>query len=245
EEIEQRMNDTTQKTLLSSWYRRDDNQVSPVYYLKPREIAVEPEAEEVEKLKAKEKEVSDWCKIEQELRRILISAVRDMSWGKDQKVKYTASATEQEIFSGALRIADAPDHVFCYFRNINNLPLDTSAGDFIDLDEYGNGDVEAQEKLDVLKEKLRSRLPGNISEYEVDWTDGGITTGHLDRLCDDVYANLSGIILKEISRMEEIDALEKEIDDHAVFGADRARFFIGRITPPLFSLDNRDPENPR
>ncbi|MCK4942815.1 MAG: ATP-binding protein, partial [Candidatus Aminicenantes bacterium] len=228
EEIEKKVKDDDKKTLLNTWYRRDDNQVPPVYCLKPREIKIKPGATDTEKEKAREAEADEWINIENELRQILVSAIEDLRLKDEQKLKYIASATEQEIFSGAMQVEDAPEHVFCFFRNIKNLPQDNSARNFIDMDESGSINNEAQDKLNKLKQNLQAALPGNISEYEASWAENQITTSHLEKLCDDVYHNLSGIILKEISRLEEIDVLEKEIDDHIAFGIDRARFFIGR-----------------
>ncbi len=228
EEIEKKVKDDDKKTLLNTWYQRDDNQVPPVYCLKPREIKTKPGAIDTEKENAREAEADEWITIENELRQILVSAIEDMSLNEEQKLKYIASATEQEIFSGAMQVEDAPEHVFCFFRNIKNLPRNNSARDFIDMDESGSIDNEAQAKLNKLKQNLQAALPENISGYEASWAENQITTSHLEKLCDDVYNNLSGIILKEISRLEEIDVLEKEIDDHVAFGIDRAGFFIGR-----------------
>jgi len=230
EDIEKKVKETNIKVLLNTWYRRDDNQVQPVYCLKSREIKIKPRATDTEKEKAREQEAHKWISIENELRQILVSAIEDLTLKDEQKLKYTASATEQEIFSGAMQVEDAPEHVFCFFRNIKNLPQDNSTRDFIDMDENGNIDNEAQAKLNKLKQNLQSALPGNISEYEVSWAENQITTSHLEKLCDDVYNNLSDVILKEISRLEEIDVLEKEIDDHVAFGIDRTSFFIGRTT---------------
>lgn len=93
----------------------------------------------------------------------------------------------------------------------------TLAQDFVDLDESGNIDKDSAERLQPLKNGLRSRLPGNVFDYEAGWTEKGITASHLDRLCEDVHTGLSRIILKEIEKLEDLDALEKEIDDHVAF----------------------------
>src|SRR3990170_2812188 len=77
--------------------------------------------------------------IERRLHATLLKAARELAQWPDELLKYTASATEQEILAGALRVADAADHVFCYFREIEDLPQDDAAAGFIDLD----GDGEA------------------------------------------------------------------------------------------------------
>ncbi len=49
-------------------------------------------------------------------------------------------------------------------------------------------------------------------------------------MCEDVWLALSGVIMSEISHLAEVDPVEKEIDDHEVFGRARAKFFFGRET---------------
>ncbi|MFQ5864544.1 MAG: AAA family ATPase [bacterium] len=48
-------------------------------------------------------------------------------------------------------------------------------------------------------------------------------------LCVDVWRRLSAVILDEVGKLKKVDPLDKEITDHDDFGADRARFFIGRV----------------
>ncbi len=54
-----------------------------------------------------------------------------------KRLPYTASATEQEIAAGALRVKEAPEHVLCFFRTIDGLPqqFNPAARDFLNLDE--------------------------------------------------------------------------------------------------------------
>jgi len=229
EEIEKRVKSPEDKALLRAWYKRDDNQVPPVYVLQPREVKTREGAVEAEMESAQEAESQEWSRAESRLRHILLLAIQGILLTEDQRLKYTASATEQEITAGAMQVSDAPEHVFCFFRKIKNLPKKmASAKDFVDLDENGDIDKDSAEKLEALKNSLRSRLPGNVFEYEADWAEKGLTASHLDRLCEDVHAGLSRIILKEIEKLEDLDALEKEIDDHVAFGLERSRFFIGR-----------------
>ncbi|MBE9571898.1 MAG: DUF4062 domain-containing protein [Proteobacteria bacterium] len=201
------------KELLSYWYKRDENAVPPVYCLQPRT----GEFTHYEK----------WEVVEHRLHDILLQSITRMELPAEEWVKYTASATEQEIIQG-LKAPKSDEHVFCFFRTVKDLPQDAFAKDFIDLDKIGNLDEDANAKLKDLKDKLRSLLHGNIYEYEAAWADRGLTTDHIDRLCEDVYNSLARIINKEIAKLEEIDPLDKEIADHHAFGKDRAKFFIGR-----------------
>jgi hypothetical protein len=135
---------------LGDWYERDDNAVPPEYCLKRREGRYEDERA--------------WGAVERELRAILLGAVERLGWprGDPRREKYQASATEQEIARGALSVADADEHVFCFFRSIEGLPEDVSAAAFRDLDEHGEPDEEAGVRLAVLKRRLREYLPGNV-----------------------------------------------------------------------------------
>ena len=221
--------------LLEKWYRRDDNVLPPVYYLQPRRPAPAEGSSADAVKKAREAEAAEWSLTEKDLRRILAAAISSLGFSEGQRLKYESSATEQEIVAGAMQVQDAQEHVFCFFRKISGLPEETKAADFIDLDEKGKITPGARARLDALKSRLKDKLPGNIFEYDVAWTGQGVTTGHLDRFCEDVYQSLSQVILKEVARIKEIPPLDKEIDDHISFRQERAKFFIGR-TEALSSI---------
>ncbi len=214
--------------LLEKWYRRDDNALPPVYCLQPRRLgaAADSSAEAVKK--ARDAEAAEWSSTEKSLKRILTEAVSSLDLHGEQLLKYESSATEQEIAAGAMKVRDAEEHVFCFFRKISGLPEDGVAADYIDIDETGNVDAAARARLDGLKSRLRTKLPGNIFEYDAQWSGGGVTTGHLERFCEDVSKALSAVILKEVIRIKELPPLDKEVDDHIAFRQDRAKFFIGR-----------------
>jgi len=200
EEILHTLSDAGDKELLTHWYRRDDNAVPPVYDLQPRtgEFVGSPK----------------WEPVERHLRSVLLGAIKGLPLENDKRLKYTASATEQEIVYGALKVEDAREHVFCFFRTIRHLPKDKSGRDYIDLEEDGKPSLEAQQQLADLKGRLRSLLPDKVFDYEAEWKDGGVSTDHIDHLCEDVYNSLSRIILEQIAKIEEVDPLEQEIADH-------------------------------
>jgi hypothetical protein len=238
EEICRRISAEEQQRL-KEWYLRDDNAVPPEYCLQPRD----PEGEYADDKR--------WSPVERGLRSILLEAVKDMPLEAYDRMKYEASATEQEIDRGAVRVPDAREHVFCFFRKIEDVPEDESAKDFLDLVKEGDkwvADNDARTGLDRLKGKLRGLFPNNIYEYEARWAGGGTTTDHIGKLpetleeclelrkkasapsnlCVDVWRGLSRIIEEEIERLKDVDSLEKETADHDAFGEDRAKFFTGR-----------------
>jgi len=209
-----------ERKLLETWYRRDDNaafqvdnSIIPVYDLQPR-------AGEFVDFNIWEK------KVERYLRTILDKAETKLSITQDKRLKYLASATEQEIFNGALSINDAREHVFCFFREFEGeLPGDNN---FVDLKDDGKPDEHSKQKLDKLKNRLEHELSGNIFKYKARWTENGISMDHIDDLCKDVYNSLEKVIIKEIEQIKAKPYLEKEIEDHERFGRERARIFIGR-----------------
>lgn len=225
--------DPAEKAFLEKWYRLDENAIPPAYDLLPRE--------------GKHEELSAWEPIEKELLRILRKGIEKVSLPGNLRLKYFSSATEQEIYKGALDEPGAKEHVFCFLRQINGLPNDNTAKDFIDLDKNGRQDTEAHERLTRLKERLRNDLPGNVHEYtDCQWTGNGITSTHIDKLCDDVYEELSGIITQELATLQQIAPLEQDIADHAAFAEERARHFTGRteIQEKVLAYLNSDIRGP-
>jgi WD40 repeat protein len=224
------------------WYRRDDNAVPAVYCLQPRtgDFA----------------DYARWQVVERRLHSVLLQATAGIALPPGDRVKYTASATEQEIVRGALDVHDAHEHVFCFFRrfaNFDDLIIDSeneNAKNFIDVGEDLEPDQKAFTLQAELKQRLRDSLPDNNHDYEADWSGDGISTDHLGRLpetledclrlieddsvtsslCVDVWRRLARVILDEIARLEKTEALEKEITDHGSFGENRARSFIGRAS---------------
>ena len=262
EHIQRGTSDEPGRQLLADWYKRDDNAryrrdaesgPEPVYCLQPR-------SDRFANFLVWEDEV------ERPLRAILSGGIEGLDLTEDERRKYETSATEQEIAAGALKVRDADEHVFCFFRTIKDIPEDQSAKDFIDLDENGSLDSIASAKLERLMSLLEKRLPGNIHYYDSGWTGSGITTDHIGglpedldeclrlledesltaNLCVDVWRRLARVILEEIARLEKIEVLEKEITDHKEFAENRARSFIGResLLKTILDYVGRDDRHP-
>jgi hypothetical protein len=217
------------------WYRRDDNAVPPVYYLRPRTGSWQDEAA--------------WGPLERTLHDLLLKGIASLPLAPAARRRYLASATAQEIAAGALdeeRVEDAGEHVFCFCRTIADLPPAAPAGDlegrrllgeYLDLTDDGEVDRQAQRSLDCLRDNLAYRLPGHVFFYKAHWLGGGegrrppITTQHLEQLCDDAYQALSRVILAQIRLLGETSPQEQEIAAHESFGRERAAWFLGRREP--------------
>jgi hypothetical protein len=187
----------------------------------------------------------NWQPVESRLHTILAQAVGKLNFTTEQRLPYTASATEQEIAAGALRVEEAPEHVLCFFRSIEGLPaqFDPAARDFLDLEERRRTvDQEAHDRQEALKRRLADYLPErNVYPYRARWTGSGITADHVDKLCEDVYSSLARIIEDEMEHPHEVVPAEVEVihirpdkvlDDeglaHRRFAEERLRFFVGR-----------------
>jgi hypothetical protein len=230
EEREQLLWREEQSPEAKGWYRRDDNAVPPEYLLQPRQ----PESR-----------FADYEVWESEVERPLVSALERAALrsGLDEKalLKYVLSATGQEIVSGAMQVSDAVEHVFGFFRKIDN-PMDAAGSIFIEMDP------ELQRRQKELKSRIKQRLPGNIYLFQAHWTRTGVSTDAIGclpetlenclklnesgleprNLCEAVWLRLSQVILDEVKKLTVVDPLTFEQEAHHTFGRERARGFVGR-----------------
>ncbi|PKO13191.1 MAG: hypothetical protein CVU39_20040 [Chloroflexi bacterium HGW-Chloroflexi-10] len=212
----------------SGWYRRDDNAIPAEYVLQPRRKGSRWEEYEV------------W---ENEVERPLVigleRAAHKADLPKGLLVKYTYSATGQEIVRGALSSPDAQSHVFAFFRGIIN--ANEADQSFVEIDH------DLRLRQEQLKSKLRNKLPGNIYEFAAHWNGSGVDTDYIGSLpenleiclkicesdkprtlCESVWLHLSQLILSEIRNKEIVSSLEKELQSHEIFARERTEMFVGR-----------------
>lgn len=228
------------KALLEQWYILDRNAALPL------EQGTQPEW----RLKPREKggpyeQYRAWQPVEARLQRMLAAAAVELGFADDRLLAHTASATEREIVAGALSVEDASRHVACFFRSIVSLPteFEPAARDFLDVEaRRWTVDKAAHGKQEALKRRLAMYLPKeNVHTYQARWTGDGITTDHVDRLCNDVYEWFERIILAELERPHEAIWAEERpahvrwdgaLDDmglaHWRFAEERLHFFVGR-----------------
>lgn len=138
------------RVLLDRWYARDDNSVPAVHRLLPRERDTPFEDDET------------WSReVERPLHDML--DVATIGWSDDSRIRYVTSATEQEIQAGAMRVPDAGEHVFCFVREMRELPEEARAAGFLDPDPA------AHTKALALRAALMERLGPNVERYEARW----------------------------------------------------------------------------
>lgn len=165
-------------------------------------------------------------------------------------VRFQCSATEQEIWQGALSVSDT-GHVLAFFRELTNInDYDTvfkarQIGDFVDLDVAGNTDDKLRCEQKRLKHHLQKRLQ---SEYLFDYSarlvqtedsalESTVTTGHLKQLCKDVESSLTKIIQAQINeywRGTIPSSPERAVRQLQIEQAEHQRFAQERGSPDCF-----------
>jgi WD40 repeat protein len=185
------------------WYCLDLNAAPAEYILRPRELNVAADAPEKEKQAAREQEARAWKAAEDDLREIFRSAIARLGWPVDdpRRVKYEASATHQEILKGLGQSEEDRQHVFAFFRT----PAEGTTED---------------PDLTVLKDELREKLPAeNVRPFSF---------LEIEKLCAEVEASLSAVILAETGKFTSRPALDLEMEAHDKFALHRVRHFTGR-----------------
>lgn len=196
---------------LRTWYRRDDNAVPVEYQLRSRnDWPGLPAWTEEDKAQA-------WKKVEETLWAVINRAypqeglagrfgqIPEADEPLPSIVKFQASATEQEIWRGALAVPNAPEHVVAWYRTIRNRDKylsDERAKDFFDKDATLHS---ATSKLrDELSRRLHKEGTKDIQPVEVDLHASAddskleVTHDHLQPMCNEIEARLREIIDEEI-----------------------------------------------
>jgi hypothetical protein len=136
--------DKSAVAVLREWYREDTNVVPPTFLLQSRRQrlgddldytcdAVWSQAQSVLWT------IINWAMPPEQLQRRFDIAVPNGS--PPAIVRFQASATEQEIWHGALRVPDAQEHVLAFFREIENLAAFSDPKqirDFADVNPLGS-----------------------------------------------------------------------------------------------------------
>ncbi len=210
---------TDENELLVKWYKKDENAVPAEYILQPRSGPY--------------LEYPVWEKTEASIRLCLRKAVAKMDWDDKQKTRYFASATHQEILSGALnppQVVEKPEeHVFAYVRNISDMPEDISAKDFIDLD--GNSrDKYCKEKLEQLKAGLKEKLKDHYCEYPASWKDSKCSINDATSFANKAYNDLAETIKLQLTSETSENEIEAELKIHKQFREQLTENFCGRLS---------------
>ena len=206
-----------ERNFIDKWYRMDENAVPLEYVLQPRSNEY--------------KEYADWEGVENNIKSILRKAASSSALSADQKIKYFASATHQEIINGALNSPEdgekPEEHVFAFIRNIKGLPADNSAADFIDMKD-GKPDEYSAEQLKALKSRLEEKLEDHCNACESTWLNGKSNIDDPKQFAEDVHNFLEIIIKDQLKTIISPDEIAQETKLHREFKERLTEDFRGR-----------------
>ena len=246
--------------ILEQWYRRDDNAVPPVHVLRSRRDPPDPQEPPHWTDFARDDQNRDgrgWLAVQELLWSVVnetfppaelpsrFEVPREPDSPPPPIVRFQTSATEQEIWNGALRVPDAQQHVFAFVRRIENIeqclakdPSGAGLKDFVDLQPDGGRDLVAaaaqQRMLAELKRRLTpedASLPSNYREITTtaflkfdDATQRyDVTEEHVKPLCKAVYDQLFPVVRRQI------DEYWRETSSDAAAASDKAE----SVTPTV------------
>jgi hypothetical protein len=204
-------------SLLVKWYKLDTNAIPPEFVLQPRGKEYE--------------DYAVWEKVESALKGTIRECVSQLSFSREQKIKYYASATHQEIMAGALNpetLKGKPEeHVFAFIRDSEGLPDDVSATGYIDL-LNGKQDPFCREQLLNLKQELKNKLEDHCIQYPAKWEDGKTAMHNPSDFESNIYNFLKGIIEEQFKEAISPDEIEHEKKLHFEFREKLTEYFCGR-----------------
>lgn len=205
------------KDLINQWYQLDTNAVPPEYMLQPRGKDFE--------------DYNKWEAVETNIRLILREAVDGLKFSDEERIKYFASATHQEIIRGALNppedIDDPAEHVFAFVRETKGLPQDDTAKDYLEIKD-GKPDEESKDALGNLKKELKDKLGNHYVNYDADWRDKQSNISDPEKFAADVYYFLYEIIKEQNDTVISMDEIEQEVKLHTEFKELLVKHFRGR-----------------
>jgi WD40 repeat protein len=200
--------------ILTRSYRRDDNAIPARYHLLPREA------------------FDDWPDTEQGVSRSLHEVIDTLGFSPEQRRRYTASATEQEIaHRGLLNDIVEGGTVHGFLRHVADAAQELPKADSTYSRENREREAATAALIEQLKRCLRGRIPQNVIDYTTFWHKKRPSSDYLERLCADVYDRLSTVIHDELTKAVSLDPLDAENLAHREFGEERLKFFIGRTEP--------------
>ncbi|MEZ6056864.1 MAG: AAA family ATPase [Planctomycetaceae bacterium] len=226
EEVVSTITGQSPQQVLNRWYRLDENYLVPTYVLQPR---LKPQPGDADQTDYTDAEV--WKPIEETLWRIINKAfppeqmrgrfpdLSDPDAPLPSIVHFQASATEQEIWEGALQAPNSREHVVACVRNIPQANRDkfktAELNDFFNVNgdaeqaEFDNDARTAQEELK--KELIEKRLdkervihmPCNTlvrktEEGKDDRVVVNVAEKELEQFCEQVIDQLRGIIERQM-----------------------------------------------
>jgi WD40 repeat protein len=240
--------------ILREWYLQDENALPPVYLLQSRRQHLPDGVDYTANASWAIVQSVLWSIINRGMPAARLDHRFEEGPGPERSlpavVRFQASATEQEIWHGALQVADAAEHVLAFHRELTNRDefSPEKVRDFFDLTDGGRFDDGAAARQTALKEAVARRLgPENtcrIPFSRLIRRDGTMMVDasqeDLRQFCEVVERRLRAIIEPQFveswrqteptSEARGLRDLELEMQDHARVGKERGNVetFVGR-----------------
>uniref|UniRef100_A0A8C5QHW8 Uncharacterized protein n=1 Tax=Leptobrachium leishanense TaxID=445787 RepID=A0A8C5QHW8_9ANUR len=225
--------------LLTHWFWKDMNAAPPTYILQPITVHL-PHYSDSNPAHAdlQTQDRNTWINIERRLTQALRSAAteayKEGLITLEQKHKYFKSVTEHEIESGLLiyKANESRSTVFC--REVMDLDAcNDKRSKYLDVNEDGSLDTEAQELLGYLKERIVTNYPDHVKKHNVEIRKP--SKGYFQELCDQVIAVVNHQILTCLCRgptdksgSENQTWLMQEVTHHLFLSREKSEIFCGQ-----------------
>lgn len=205
--------------LLLRWYRRDDNALPPVYFLRSRTSRYS--AYEV------------WAAIENDLRGLLQEGASLSGVAQPDAEKYFLSATAQEILNGVINPPEGTvkvrEHAFSFLREFVDMPEQgRDLEQFCNVDADGHREADLYKRLGDLKNSLADILGDSQRHYPLAWRQRRCRSRFVSRLASDVYFALARVIEQDLQRLQLMPFDQAEQIRHLDFRETRLNGFHGR-----------------
>ena len=181
-------------------YRLDENQLSPTYFLLPKDQEVR------------------WAAEEAALERLLKEAIEGLALPESIKEKYYLSATGHEIVEGILKMHEEEvAHAVCFYRELEGITA------LIDTD------YDKQQALEVFKTRIKEKLRGNFyqARYEIGINENKTKRAYLESFTKQSEAFLTQIVKQNIDQKEQTQA-DTTRGQHRAFFEQRCQVIEGR-----------------
>lgn len=205
--------DPKEEKLFEQWYRLDMNAL--------------PEGEFI--LNEREGRYKDYKvyaeEVEEPLRKLFCYLAEFLENDED-KIRYGASATEQEIYYGALLVKDAHEHVLAYHRQLQNVPRELQSVYHTSeekISPFFSGRTKLRQLYEQVEKKIDDdRMLNKVIDYSYYNSEEYQREFH-----DQMYIHIKQLIDAEINQNIE-DDLELEIKSHWELAQQEIQSFVGR-----------------
>ena len=219
ETILKNIDDLSDKELLNTWYKLDENQIPSSYILNERKKS-DSSHDGVDYTNK-----DNWRKIENQLKTILQTSVKKSDLNEKQKRKYFTSATEAEVIEGIFKYLDKTEFqnkllekdstlenkdyesVYAYIRNIKS--ISNLKDKFIDMDLIKVNDFKNEIKKSINSSNILESDVNLINVFQDE------KNGSLNYEYETILDNENSLFVKKM-----VEYFKSSIDKHIEISKD-------------------------